>query len=140
MENASKALIIAGAILLAIVIISLGLIVVNNTRETVDTSNLNEQEVQSFNAKFSPYEGEITGTRVKTMLQTVIASNQENERFPISVKFKAKGAAAFGSSYSGASDISTNITKNITNTSSFKVTLSAYENKGRVSEISIEEK
>ncbi len=32
MENASKALIIAGAILLAIVIISLGLIVVNNEK------------------------------------------------------------------------------------------------------------
>ena len=51
MENASKALIIAGAILLAIVIISLGLIVVNNTRNVTDNTNLSEQEIQAFNAK-----------------------------------------------------------------------------------------
>ena len=45
MENASKALIIAGAILLAIVIISLGLIVVNNVRNVTDNTNLSEQEI-----------------------------------------------------------------------------------------------
>ena len=79
MENASKALIIAGAILLAIVIISLGLIVVNNTRDTVDSAKLSEQEIQTFNAKFIPYEGSNkTGTQVKTLLQAVIASNQAN--------------------------------------------------------------
>ena len=80
MENASKALIIAGAILLAIVIISLGLIVVNNTRGTVDSANLSEQEIQTFNAKFVPYESAtgISGTRVKTLIQTVVASNNAN--------------------------------------------------------------
>ena len=80
MENASKALIIAGAILLAIVIISLGLIVVNNTRDTVDSANMNEQEVQAYNAKFTPYEGSnISGTRVKTLCQAIRASNAANE-------------------------------------------------------------
>lgn len=78
MENASKALIIAGAILLAIVIISLGLIVVNNTRGTVDKSNLSEQEIQTFNAKFTPYVGTISGNKLKQLCQTVIASNQNN--------------------------------------------------------------
>ena len=80
MENASKALIIAGAILLAIVIISLGLIVVNNSRSAVDSANMNEQEIQTFNAKFTPYEGkDINGTRVKTLLQAIIASNNTNQ-------------------------------------------------------------
>lgn len=79
MENASKALIIAGAILLAIVIISLGLIVVNNTRNVTDNTNLSEQEIQAFNAKFTPYEGEkISGTKVKALLQTAISSNASN--------------------------------------------------------------
>ena len=65
MENASKALIIAGAILLAIVIISLGLIVVNNVRNVTDNTNLSEQEIQSFNAKFTAYEGDsVAGSRV----------------------------------------------------------------------------
>ena len=77
MENASKALIIAGAILLAIVIISLWLIVVNNVRNTVDTSNLSEQEIQSFNAKFDSYEGSnISGARVNSLIQQVISTNQ----------------------------------------------------------------
>lgn len=77
MENASKALIIAGAILLAIVIISLGLIVVNNTRNVTDNTNLSEQEIQAFNAKFTPYEGDsVAGSRVNSLIQQVIATNQ----------------------------------------------------------------
>ena len=49
MENASKALIIAGAILLSIVLISLGLIVVNRTQNTVKNANVDQQEITSFN-------------------------------------------------------------------------------------------
>jgi len=77
MENASKALIIAGAILLAIVIISLGLVVVNNVRNVTDNTNLSEQEIQSFNAKFIAYEGKnVSGSRVNSLIQLVIATNQ----------------------------------------------------------------
>ena len=64
--------------IIAIVIISLGLIVVNNTRGTVDKSNLSEQEIQTFNAKFTPYVGTISGNKLKQLCQTVIASNQNN--------------------------------------------------------------
>ena len=97
MENASKALIIAGAILLAIVIISLGLIVVNNTRGTVDSANMNEQEVQAYNAKFTPYEGSnISGTRVKTLCQAVRASDVANPESAIgnNIKFYNKSGDA----------------------------------------------
>lgn len=77
MENASKALIIAGAILLAIVIISLGLVVVNNSRSVTENANLSEQEIQSFNAKFIAYEGtNVSGSRVNALIQQVIATNQ----------------------------------------------------------------
>lgn len=79
MENASKALIIAGAILLAIVIISLGLVVVNNTRSVTDDTNLNEQEKQAFNAKFTSYEGDnVSGSRVNSLIQLVISTNQSS--------------------------------------------------------------
>ena len=50
MENASKALIIAGAILLAIIIISLGLMVTNQAKEQVGNANLSAQQIQTFNA------------------------------------------------------------------------------------------
>lgn len=77
MENASKALIIAGAILLAIVIISLGLVVVNNVRNVTDNTNLSEQEIQSFNAKFIAFEGEsVSASRVNSLIQLIISTNQ----------------------------------------------------------------
>ena len=40
MENASKALIIAGAILLAILIISLGILIFNQAQDTVGSVNM----------------------------------------------------------------------------------------------------
>ena len=77
MENASKALIIAGAILLSILIISLGLMVYNQARDTVGSVNLSQQEIEAFNAKFTSYEGEIvSGSQVNSLIQTVISSNQ----------------------------------------------------------------
>ena len=57
MENASKALIIAGAILLSILIISLGIMVYNNAKNTVGSSNLDKQEIQTFNSQWEQYEG-----------------------------------------------------------------------------------
>lgn len=76
MENASKALIIAGAILLSILIISLGIMVYNNAKNTVGSSNLDKQEIQTFNSQWEQYEGSNkTASEVKTMIQAVIANN-----------------------------------------------------------------
>ena len=49
MENASKALIIAGAILLAILLISLGIMIFNQAQDTVTNSGMTEAELTSFN-------------------------------------------------------------------------------------------
>lgn len=75
MENASKALIIAGAILLSILLISLGIFVFTQAQDTMGAINLNEQEVMAFNNKFLPYEGKIRGTQLKQLLQTVRTVN-----------------------------------------------------------------
>lgn len=56
MENASKALIIAGAILLAILLITLGIFVFTQAQDTLGSINLSEQEVLAFNNKFLAYE------------------------------------------------------------------------------------
>ena len=54
MENATKALLIAAAVLVAILIISLGLVVYNMASETVDNAgNLDEYQIQQFNEKFT---------------------------------------------------------------------------------------
>ena len=81
MENASKALIIAGAILLAIIIISLGLMVVNNARNTIGNASINKQEIEQFNSEWVSYEGtNKTASEVKTMIQAVNASNAAESR------------------------------------------------------------
>lgn len=85
MENASKALIIAGAILLAILLISLGIMIYNQAQGVVDGSGMSEAEVQTFNAKFLKYEGKQPGAVVKSMVQDVMANNKTNTDKKITV-------------------------------------------------------
>ena len=75
MENASKALIIAGAILIAIMIVSLGVVIFNNMGNTAkQAANMDKQEIESFNAKITPYVGEnISGSQVNALIQLVIS-------------------------------------------------------------------
>lgn len=76
MENASKALIIAGAILLAILIISLGIMIYNQASGTVNNNAINEVDITSFNQKFTQYEGEnIRGTQVDALLNQIRTNN-----------------------------------------------------------------
>ena len=77
MENASKALIIAGAILLAILLISLGIMIFNQAQSTVNNSGMSEAEITSFNNKFMKYEGKQNGTVVKSLINEVISSNAD---------------------------------------------------------------
>ncbi len=57
MENASKALIIAGAILLSILIISLGIMIFNSARDAASTDQLDQVQITSYNEQFTQYEG-----------------------------------------------------------------------------------
>ena len=76
MENASKALIIAGAILLAILIISLGIMIYNQASGVVNNNAMTEVEVTSFNQKFEQYFGEnVRGANVNSLLNAVRTNN-----------------------------------------------------------------
>ena len=55
MENASKALIIAGAILLSILIIGLGIFIFGQARNSLSSTNLSEYEIKVFNSKFETF-------------------------------------------------------------------------------------
>ena len=80
MENASKALIIAGAILLAILIISLGIFIFNQASEITKSNNLNEVEILNFNEKFKSFEGEnVRGGEVNSLLNRVVQNNVANQ-------------------------------------------------------------
>lgn len=75
MENASKALIIAGAILIAIMIVSLYVIVFTNFSSTVrNNGDLDEQEIAAFNSNITPYTGRsVSGSQVNALIQKVIS-------------------------------------------------------------------
>ena len=77
MENASKALIIAGAILLSILIISLGIVIFNQASEVINNNSMSDVEKTAFNSKFTQYEGTVKGAQVNALLQAIITSNSD---------------------------------------------------------------
>ena len=134
MENASKALIIAGAILLSILLISLGIMIFNQAQDVINGSGMSKAELQAFNSTFTKYEGEIRGSLVRSLLQEAIASNADEGNIDANRFVTVK----LGSSTLVASTGSTN-TSGINNTSMYEVKMSTYTN-GRVSEITITKK
>lgn len=77
MENASKALIIAGAILIAILIVSLGVLVFQQFAGSArEAANMDEQEIGEFNSKLTPYVGvSKLSSRVNALLQYCLSNN-----------------------------------------------------------------
>lgn len=80
MENATKALMIAGAVLIAIMVISVGMMIFSSGNEAITGSlgQVNQLEIDQFNSKFLAYEGPIKGSRVKSLISDVITSNSTN--------------------------------------------------------------
>ena len=66
MENASKALIIAGAILIAILLISIGILIVNSNKGMVSSANEVSEQASSA-SEIAQAEIELTGNNVFTM-------------------------------------------------------------------------
>lgn len=75
MENASKALIIAGAILLSILIIGLGMFIYQQAADVTGSANMDAQQVQAYNAEFLSYEGTQRGSAVATLINNVLSHN-----------------------------------------------------------------
>ena len=66
MENASKALIIAGAILLSILIIGLGMAIYQQAAGAMNGANMDPTKIQAYNSEFLNYEGTQSGTQVRS--------------------------------------------------------------------------
>ena len=81
MENASKALLIAGSILIVIVLVSISILILNSTSEVTDQAQSTSASaaVQSENSTFTKYFGNsIKGAQVKTLIQEIIVFNSKN--------------------------------------------------------------
>ena len=82
MENASKALLIAGSILIVILLIGVGMIIMNaSDRVTGQASDSAEtMAIQTFNGQFSGYLGDkISAAQVRSLISAVNASNASND-------------------------------------------------------------
>lgn len=77
MENATKALIIAAAILIAIVLISIGVFVLRQGQDAMTSVNMSEAQIMAFNSKFETYAGTQRGSQVNALIDRVISSNRE---------------------------------------------------------------
>lgn len=78
MENASKALLIAGSILIAILLIAVGMKVFNSTSGTTDSveTTMSAAELTMFNKKFLSYVGaNKSKAQVVSLLNTIISHN-----------------------------------------------------------------
>ena len=77
MENASKALLIAGAILLCILIIAIGMFIYNSASATINNSmtSMSTQEIDAFNAQFTSYEGAQTGSQIKALMGRLLGNS-----------------------------------------------------------------
>ena len=83
MENASKALMIAAAILIVLLLISFAVLIINRFNPGNLFGNKDRMwAIQAFNDQFTPYEtmsGEtISGQQVKTLIETVRSNNVTN--------------------------------------------------------------
>lgn len=75
MENASKALIIVGAVLIAILLIGFGVMIMNNSTSQVSPDALNSQAAQTHNAQFNNYTGKANSAAQIKQLMNIITSN-----------------------------------------------------------------
>lgn len=88
MENASKALLIAGSVLVAIMLIAVGMRVLNAGSTTINqqTATTETMAITQFNAQFAGYlDKPITATQATSLVQKIIANNATNSK---KVKFK----------------------------------------------------
>ena len=93
MENASKALIIAGAILLSIAIIGVGMAVFSNVSDTISGADMTKEEIKAYNATFLSYEGNKKGSIVKTLCNKINTHNlaAEDDSKKIKLTFGSNG-------------------------------------------------
>jgi len=129
MENASKALIIAGAILISILIIGIGMAVINATTSVTDSTGaaMDKQQLETFNSEYTSYVGDNQrGSLVKTLVDKINANNATNEDYQIKLTVNA-------SSYEGENV--TDALSFISSTKRYKISVKTEKKSGRVNEV-----
>lgn len=132
MENAAKALIIVGTILIAMILISLSLLILNSTGgiRQISEQNVSITEVTAFNNFFLNYEGNnVNAAKVKSLIQIINANNAEYDFYSNTPHGTDKYIEIKGIDLINKMTVSKN----------YKVYISEYNKNGYISEITIEE-
>ena len=90
MENAAKALLIAGAVLIVIALISLGVYIISSQKGTIETSKdaADNLQITTYNSTFLKYVGSRkTGSEVKNLLIDIQTNNNRNADKQIDVTY-----------------------------------------------------
>lgn len=83
MENASKALLIAGAVLLVILIISLSVFIFNKVQSPANEARvqMSEEEILMFNSQFTKYAGKnVSAMNTKNLISAIRSNNAKYEQ------------------------------------------------------------
>ena len=95
MENATKALAMAGGVLIAIMVIALVYLLVGNISKTREAENISEKasQIKAFNKEFESYDKKLLrGTDLITVINKAIANNEkyldQDKVYDIDIKFK----------------------------------------------------
>ena len=141
MENASKALIIAGAILLSILLITLGIYIFTQAQSVIQGSGMTQAEISTFNSQFLKYEGSKKGSEIKSLIQEVNINNSQDESKERQVKIETAGSkVTIGEITTGTGDdeVKNYATSNIKNTQTYTVSITEYAKDGRITKIKVE--
>ena len=143
MENASKALIIAGAVLISILLISLGIMIYNQAKQVTDNTNLDEISITTYNEKFNQYLGEkVKASVVNSLMGAVNQNNTTTSGGTAGNKITLKPDKDSGieeiTKTTGETAEGTKVYKGVASSANtYKVTITGYSSTGQISEITI---
>lgn len=137
MENATKALLIAASILIAIVLIAVGIRVLSSTSGVSDSVDYvsDAMGVSIFNSQFEAYVGSQSASQVKALITKVAVTHREGSVHTVSID--AVAAPGNGIDSDGTwSDYFSNLAARIKTGYTYTVEIIGY-NEGYVSRIQI---
>ena len=89
MENASKALLIAGAILIVILLIAVGMMVYRGAQGSINKAigQMSSTEKDIHNSQFEPFVGtKVSGSNVRSLLSKMITNNSDDNNVQVKLK------------------------------------------------------
>ena len=130
MDNASKALIMAGAVLISIALVGVGVYIFSSTNSMIGNANnqLDDAAAQMTNSQLGQYAGtKVRGSTVKQLIEKVRISNINNS-LPVDVTITISGSPVSADS---AGD-------KITDTAYYRVSLTDANNDGYYDAVAIQ--